>query len=45
MKQFLAEFLAIFLFALFERWLGKTKKVESNSTVELLERLIKREKL
>jgi len=45
MKQWLAEFLVLFLFAVIERWLGRTKKVESNSTIELVERIIKREKL
>lgn len=45
MKQFIIEFLVFFIFAALERWLGSTKKVESNSTVELVERLIKGKKL
>lgn len=45
MKEWLAQFLVIFIFALIERWLGKTKKLESNSSIELIEKIIKREKL
>jgi len=36
MKEWLAQFLALFVFALFEKWLGNTKKVKSNSTIDLL---------
>jgi hypothetical protein len=36
MKQWLAEFAAIFTYALFEKWLGNTKKVKSNSTIDLV---------
>jgi len=43
MKEWLAQFLAIFVFALWERWLGKTKKLKSNSTIELIEKIIKGE--
>lgn len=41
MKEWLAQFAAIFVFALWERWLGKTKKLKSNSSVELIENLLK----
>lgn len=29
-------FLAIFTYSIFEYWLGKTKKVKENSTIELI---------
>lgn len=41
MKEHLAEFAAIFLFALWERWLGKNKNIKENSTLELIENKIK----
>jgi hypothetical protein len=41
MKEWIAQFAAIFVFALMERWLGKTKKLKSNSTIELIENIIK----
>jgi hypothetical protein len=43
MKEFLAQFAVFFIFALWERWLGKTKKLKSNSTLELLTNIIRGE--
>lgn len=37
MKEIVAQGIALFLFMLWERYLGKTDKIKSSSTLELIE--------
>lgn len=41
MKEYVAEFAVVFIFALWERWLGKNKNIKENSTLELIENTLK----
>jgi hypothetical protein len=44
MKEHLAQFLALFIFALWEKFLGKTDKIKSNSTIDLILSILTRKK-
>lgn len=42
MKEWLAQFSALFVFALWEKWLANNPKIKENSTIDLIVNIFKR---